>query len=226
MDKLLFTKKSPREHLDEKKVFNFLNMESLWQYHKNKKYKESLSKEENINFPDGFLISKRLKINQQRGPTFTRDFLNSSEAKNKRHLFLTNIKLSDLLSKTSLIEKKTKVYRPSFIKGDTFSKKELEKILEIIKEFNPQYVWIAVGSPKQEILGNVLYKNLKKTYFNVGAALDFLVGKKKESPVLWRKIGLEWFYQGLVNPKRSRKKIKRQFSAIKYLRSVRLKDES
>ncbi len=108
------------------------------------------------------------------------------------------------------------------MKGFEFPKEEIEKILKMFKKFKPNFVWVCVGSPKQEIISNQLYKNYKADYFNVGAALDFLLGKKKEAPTIWRTMSLEWLHQLLVHPMRAGKKVRRSFVALNYLRSVKL----
>jgi N-acetylglucosaminyldiphosphoundecaprenol N-acetyl-beta-D-mannosaminyltransferase len=36
----------------------------------------------------------------------------------------------------------------------------------------------------------------------VGAAFDFITGNKKEAPLMMQKLGLEWFYRLISEPKR------------------------
>lgn len=218
MKKLIFTKREPIEFIDDNRILNFLNMESLWHYKNNVSYFKLISQKHNINFPDGRLISLKLGIKQQRGTTFVRNFLTSD--KNKKHFFIGNVNIEKMSKIMSIPEKQLRKYNPPYIKNSEFSFKEKNKIITMLKDIKPDYIWICVGAPKQEILANRLFKLYPSNYFNVGAALDFLTGKKAEAPKIWRKFGIEWIYRGLTDFKHSKKKIIRSFKSLKYLGNI------
>ncbi len=75
-------------------------------------------------------------------------------------------------------------------------------------------LFVAFGSPKQEFW---IAKNLDKLPVNVavgvGGAFDFISGKVKRAPSLFRKLGLEWLFRLLIQPWR----IKRQLSLIVFI---------
>lgn len=226
--KVFISKNIPEEIIKLKKpiILNFFNMNSLYHYFKNRKYREKISNENNINFPDSRIISLKLKIPQQRGPSFTRRFLMHSDiAKNKKHFFIgPNEEDLKKISKITGIKKKNlKTHNPSYIKSIEFSKSEIKKISAKIKRFKPDFVWVCIGSPKQDILSNKLYRGYKTFYFNVGAAMDFLLGKKKEAPKIFTKTGTEWLYRLITDFNHTKKKVQRSLVAINHLKIVEVR---
>jgi len=215
MKKILFTARKPLEFLNTHKIFNFLNLESLWNYKNNYIYSELISQKHNINFPDGRIIGLFLNMPQQRGPTFTKEFLMSNKAKGKKHFFIGNATMEEIHKVTNIPRNKIDTHNPPYIKRIEFSQKERDKIISLLKKLNPDFIWVCVGSPKQEILSNQLYKKFKGNYFNIGAGLDFLLKKKIEASDVWRKLGLEWAHRGITDFKHSRKKNNKKFIGIK-----------
>ncbi|MCS7093198.1 MAG: WecB/TagA/CpsF family glycosyltransferase [Patescibacteria group bacterium] len=96
-------------------------------------------------------------------------------------------------------------------------KREEKKIFEIVSDFKPQIVFVAFGSPYQEIW---LYRNRKKfdkmVAMGVGGAFDFLAGEVPRAPRFMRKLGLEWLFRLITQPWRWR----RQLRLIKFLCQV------
>ena len=224
MKKILFTEGSPIDFTtDSLRIMNFLNLESLWHYKKNRLYSKLISQKHNINFPDGRSVGLILRIKQRRGPSFTRDFLTSGIAKNKKHFFLGDVNIKDLSKISGISERQMLSYNPPYIKKLEFDSAEKKKIITVLKKFNPDYVWVCVGAPKQEILANQLFEMYPSVYFSVGAALEFFMQKKKEAPKAWRVMGMEWAYRGITDFKHSRKKFLRSLSALRYLRSIGLR---
>jgi len=229
MNKIKISKKSPRGILSNKKngVYNFINANTIWWLKNSEFYYCLMSKNENINFIDGRVLSFFVGIKQNRGPTFTKEFLASSVSKNKKHFFIGNVDIKLLSSKITISEKKLLSYNPPYIGGLEFSIEEMGKIIALLRKFKPNFIWVCVGSPKQEILANQLFVKFPGTYFSIGAATDFLLGKKKESPIFFQKMGLEWFYRLITDFKYSKKKVWRSFIGLGYLlnRKVWLKNE-
>src|SRR3989339_549165 len=88
LNKLFFTKKNPliEAKFGEKNIFNFLNLYSLWLFNNNKLFQKCVSSKNNLNFPDGKPIAKKLKILHERGPSFTRNFLQDDFARDKEKI--------------------------------------------------------------------------------------------------------------------------------------------
>jgi N-acetylglucosaminyldiphosphoundecaprenol N-acetyl-beta-D-mannosaminyltransferase len=235
---ILIPKKDYNKTINKKtnktKIFNFFNLHDLYYYHKNQLFKKTITKE-NYNFIDGFVLSVWLtltnfqKIKRNSGPDFILDFLNDKKLnKNKKHLFLgyENKDISKIIEKFPILSKQNiKCYNPPYVNGLEFSKKEIKKISSIIKKNKINYVWVGVGCPKQNILSFNLTKYCNPEYFfNIGAALDFGIGKKKRAPKLIRKLGIEWLYRLLTDFNHSKKKVYRHFIALKYLLNTSIKD--
>lgn len=209
----------------KRKIVNFLNLETLGDFSKQKDYEGILNSKNHINFADGttialFLSLKKLKkFNKNRGPTFTKEFLtNPEKTKNKKHFFI--IELGELpKEKFSHIKKEsTRYFYPSFPKGTRFSKEEIKEIAKKINKFKPDFVWLGISSPKQHFLAHDLFeKTSAKYFFTVGAAIDFLIERKKESPIFVNKIGMEWIYRGITDFKYSKKKILKSFASLRHL---------
>jgi len=89
-----------------------------------------------------------------------------------------------------------------------FSKEDIKKLIKEIKSKKIKYCFICVGNPRQEVLSFELSKSVKETKFlSVGAALDFLLGRKKEAPKLVRELYLEWLYRLVTDFKYSWRKV-------------------
>jgi len=62
---------------------------------------------------------------------------------------------------------------------------------------------VSLGAPKQEVLADALHRRCPDVGFLcVGAALDFISGHSVRAPVWVRRIGMEWFWRMIGDPKR------------------------
>ena len=86
-----------------------------------------------------------------------------------------------------------------------FNKKnhENDEVINIINNFTPDIIIVGFGMPLQErwILDNISKLNVK-VILNGGAYLEWLSGVQKQAPKWITKIGMEWFYRFLKEPKR------------------------
>jgi exopolysaccharide biosynthesis WecB/TagA/CpsF family protein len=235
MEKIIFQSRNEMEVSEFlkknklRKTFNFLNLHDIYQASNKKSFKDSILDKQNINFIDGFTISAYLsilnikKISRMSGPIFTLEVLSNKELSgNKKHFFI-GLEKEDLgeLQKKFPHLKNINSYNPPYILEIKFPHEELEKIAKIINKKNPDYVWIGIGCPKQNILSSALIKKTKAQYFmNVGAALDFVLGKKKQAPKIMRSIGMEWLYRLITDFKHSKKKVWRSLKGLSNLNLV------
>ncbi len=220
-----FTGKTPQEILKSSKdgILNFQNLYSVYLFNNEPIFKRAVSSSENFIFPDGKILSFFLRTKQIRGPSFTRDFFQDKLNSKQKHFFvgLSEEDLAGLIEKFPKL-KKAKSYNPPYIKCMVFPQKEVEKVGEQLGKFKPDYVWVCIGNPKQEILANQLYKKYSTFYFNVGAAMDFLLEKKREAPRIFRGVGLEWFYRLVTDFGHSRGKVWRSLMGLRYLNEVQI----
>lgn len=96
---------------------------------------------------------------------------------------------------------------------DGYFKNDKEIVSKIQKE-KPDFVFVALGFPKQEYW---IHKNLpqfeKGIFIGVGGTIDVLSGNVKRAPNIWIKLHLEWLYRALKEPFR----IKRLFPIVRFM---------
>lgn len=80
---------------------------------------------------------------------------------------------------------------------------EIVSHAEMINSAAPDILWIGISTPKQEFIAErlSLYTNVH-FIITVGAAFDFYTGKVKRAPEFMQKLGLEWSYRILKEPRR------------------------
>ena len=90
---------------------------------------------------------------------------------------------------------------------DGYCKKEGEEndeTVRLINESGAEILFVCLGAPAQE---KWIYNNREKlpnikVYLGLGGSLDVYSGNVKRAPNLFIKLGLEWFYRLLCEPKR------------------------
>jgi len=165
---MIFTRKTPQEVLEPNigGILNFQNLYSVYLFNKEASFQKAITSPNNFTFPDGRIPSLLLRTKQIRGPAFTKNFLENELEKNQKHFFiLPEIEDIKQLIKRFPKLKNSKAYSPPYIQNATFPKKEIKKIVKEIKKFKPDYIWVCIGNPKQEILANQLYKQYPVWYF-------------------------------------------------------------
>jgi len=78
-----------------------------------------------------------------------------------------------------------------------------QEIASLLTESDPDVVFVALGSPKQEYLIRRLRRLLPATWWiGVGISFSFACGHIKRAPAWMRRIGLEWVHRMLQDPAR------------------------
>ena len=87
-----------------------------------------------------------------------------------------------------------------------FSEEEIPEIITEINTAKPDILLVALGAPKQE---KFIFENKDKLsckiFLGIGGVFDVLAGKSKRAPVIWQKLGLEWFFRLCMQPQRFRR---------------------
>jgi len=88
-------------------------------------------------------------------------------------------------------------------------------LVQRIHESGAKILFVALGSPKQElwIKRNLLNLPNVLVFQGVGGSFDVFSGMVKRAPAFFRKFGLEWLYRLASNPSR----IKRQMNLPVFL---------
>lgn len=90
---------------------------------------------------------------------------------------------------------------PVYIQDGYF--KDDERVLNELKEKNPELVLVALGSPKQEFFISRAKQLLPETLFiGLGGSFDVWSGVVQRAPEIWQKTGFEWLYRTIKEPQR------------------------
>lgn len=100
-------------------------------------------------------------------------------------------------------------YRNGYIKTD----EERETLISDVAEKKPDVIYVAMGSPKQEILMADMMKRHQAIYQGLGGSFDVYTGRVKRAPLWWQKHNLEFLYRFLKQPQR----YKREYYRLKFL---------
>lgn len=84
---------------------------------------------------------------------------------------------------------------------------EVDKCVDFVLASNAEYVFLAVGSPRQELLASRIKEKFSSSgdirfIFCVGASFNFLSGKTSRAPKWMQVMCLEWLHRALLEPKR------------------------
>ncbi len=78
-----------------------------------------------------------------------------------------------------------------------------ERVINDLKNLQPRLVLCALGSPKQEEFISKCKKLLPNSLFiGVGGSFDVWSGVVQRAPEIYQKLGLEWLYRTVKDPKR------------------------
>lgn len=84
-----------------------------------------------------------------------------------------------------------------------FDKAGEETVANQIEAANADMIFVAMTSPKkEEFLARWSEKIRVPICHGVGGSFDVYAGKVKRAPRVWQKLGLEWFYRMMQEPRR------------------------
>ncbi|MFH1565325.1 MAG: WecB/TagA/CpsF family glycosyltransferase [bacterium] len=174
-----------------------------------------------LKLPDGiglkfasFLMENRIK-QRIKGVDFIEDLCNIASHHNYSIFFLGGEKGVAEKTANALKKKFPKLNIAGFDDGGKVNENGVlqdKSVLAKIKQSNPDILFVAFGCPKQEKFIVRYLPKLKsvKIAIGVGGAFDFLSGKIKRAPRLFRVFGFEWLWRLIKEPK---KRIKRIYTA-------------
>ena len=93
------------------------------------------------------------------------------------------------------------------------SPEERAALIDDVARTKPDFVFVAMGSPTQEILMGDMLKRHKAVYQGLGGSYDVYTGKVQRAPQWWLDHNLEAAYRLIRQPKR----IKRNIKYVRYL---------
>lgn len=100
-------------------------------------------------------------------------------------------------------------FRDGYLKGEP----DKQDLIDDIAARKPDVVFVAMGSPRQELLMEEMQARHSAVYQGLGGSFDVYTGQVQRAPAWWVEHHLEWLYRLLQEPTR----IKRQFHLIRFL---------
>lgn len=160
--------------------------------------------------PDGKPLSLVSKLRGYKrakrvpGPDLMTEIFKLSEEKNYRHYFYGSSQNTIDSLKNELLIKYPKLnivgmYAPPFRQ---MTQEEDAEAIRRINETKPDYVWIGLGAPKQELWMAAHKDKIDGIMLGVGAGFDFHAGTARRAPLWMQEAYMEWLYRLLTNPKR------------------------
>jgi exopolysaccharide biosynthesis WecB/TagA/CpsF family protein len=138
------------------------------------------------------------------GPDLMPAILKLSEEKGWKHYFYGSTEKTLAELKKVMLTRYPKLqivgmYSPPFreVTGE-----EDEEIVRRINDSGADFVWVALGAPKQEKWMYAHKAKVQGLMIGVGAAFDFIAGTTRRAPMWMQKLCMEWVYRILQDPKR------------------------
>lgn len=155
------------------------------------------------------LVKKKYgtKIKRLTGNDILQMLLSIAEIKNKKIAIIggnpkyQNQLMEKINTQFSISDNNLYVECPkmSFEKDET----ENQRVISQIKLFQPDILIVGLGCPRQEFWIRTNKNAIgAKINVGVGAAIDFYSGTQTRSPEFLQKIGMEWLWRLLTEPKR------------------------
>ncbi len=160
--------------------------------------------------PDGqplSIVSRRRGYAQAErvpGPDLMPAILNLSQERGYTHYFYGSTENTLERLRRELLARYPKLriagmYAPPF--RETTPEEDAEDVRRI-NESGADFVWVALGAPKQEVWMYEHRGRVNGLMLGVGAAFDFIAGTVKRAPMWMQKLCLEWVFRITQNPKR------------------------
>ncbi|MDO4803752.1 MAG: WecB/TagA/CpsF family glycosyltransferase [Lachnospiraceae bacterium] len=160
--------------------------------------------------PDGGPLSyvgrRRGYADMQRvaGPSFMEEIFAISGEKGYRHYFYgatqeTLDKMREKLEREYPDLVIAGMYSPPFRR---LTDEEDCEVVRMINDAHPDFVWVGLGAPKQEIWMARHRGRVDGLMAGVGAAFDYYAENIKRAPLWMQSCNLEWLYRLAQNPKK------------------------
>lgn len=99
--------------------------------------------------------------------------------------------------------------------------KDEDALVERINNSGAKMIFVALGSPKQELWIQRNMGRLKnvQVFQGVGGSFDVFSGTVKRAPAIFRKLGIEWLFRLISSPSRIKRQMNLPIFLMKVLRS-------
>lgn len=162
-----------------------------------------------LSLPDGkplSVVGKRThpEMGQVRGPGLMQRVLEQSAQKGYTHYFYgnspENLEAFVTWARKQYPGLSIVGYQPSVFRDLTPAEEEV--LCAAINSLSPDFCWVALGAPRQERFCAKMSSSVRSLMIGVGGALNVLAGVIPDAPGWVQKIGMEWLYRMLQEPRR------------------------
>lgn len=138
------------------------------------------------------------------GPSYMEEILKVSSKYGYKHYFYGSTPETLLQLKIRLKRKYPDIrivgmYSPPF---RSLTDEENDEIVNKICKASPDFLWVGLGAPKQEMWMYAHKQCVKGFMVGVGAGFDYLAGNIDRAPMWMQNHNLEWLYRLKQEPKR------------------------
>jgi len=175
------------------------------------RYLATLQTSASVNLPDGKILAWYLRCvhsescEQIRGPRLFERTVDLSQGGPTRHFLLGSTpdvldklegKLSARYPRGQIVGKYSPPFSPTTLDGEARVQESL------IRAALPCIIWVALGTPKQDLVATDLANRYQTVVVGVGAAFEFSAGTKRQAPPWMQALGLEWVHRLSTEPRR------------------------
>lgn len=214
-------KSSFMKYIDKFEKINIIsgNPEILFNGFNDKVLEHNFKNENSIIIPDGVgtvIASKILKSPVKEkiaGIDIVKELLVKANKEGKS-IYLLGAKEEVLRKCENNIKEEFKKIKISGSHNGYFDLENCDSIINEIKESKPWAIFVAMGSPRQEIFIEKIINIVDSSIFmGIGGVFDVLAGEVSRAPKWMISLGIEWLYRVIKEPFR----IKRLISIPKFL---------
>jgi len=163
-----------------------------------------------LSLPDGKPLSvvgrKKIECPMEKvtGTHFMQSIFTDSRFAGKKHFFY-GTKKEDLENMIMAVRRDYPQleicgYEPSVFRE--LSDQEVTELAQRICDAQADFIWVAIGAPRQELLMYRLKGKVNGIMTGVGGAFNILAGLVEDAPRFVQNMGLEWLYRLMQEPGR------------------------
>ena len=193
---------------------HFCTTHTLVEASDNPRLREALNHEDAINAPDGMPLvwvgrAMRQPVGRVCGPDLMPLLIDRARERGARHFFYGGAsgvaetlaaRLTERFPGLIVAGTHSPPFRPLTAEEDAAE-------VDLINAARPDFVWVGLGSPKQDLwIADHRSRLDASVLFAVGAAFDFHSGGLRRAPVWMQRTGTEWLFRLLAEPQRLAKR--------------------
>ncbi len=154
------------------------------------------------------------------GSNLTKDLIDHAQRIGKKILMIDNYRIGEPENPFEIRKKEIQAMLPELfatrfpelqvqIIFDT--ENSVEEIAQIIQKENISYVFSCIGMKTQEQRLLEIFAHIPEDFpvvwLGVGSSFDYLLGLQKRAPIIVQRLGLEWLYRLILEPRKRWRRI-------------------